>query len=127
VLERLARIDGLDTASGLVFVAGDLNIYCELLATFANQYAAGLAEIDLALAASSSSRLSAACHGLRSAAAWIGAERLEELAGVIETKALGGEITAETARSAVTLQSVLIETAGEIRDVLAVARVNGPD
>jgi two-component system sensor histidine kinase/response regulator len=122
LLERLARIDGLNTTLGLSFLDGDRNFYFQVLDTFANRYAAGLAEIDLALAGGSSSGLSAACHGLRSAAAWIGAGRLEESAGALETKAMGDEMSAEIASSAATLQSLLIETAGRIRDVLATDR-----
>jgi HPt (histidine-containing phosphotransfer) domain-containing protein len=83
-LERLADIAGLDTAIGLHFLAGRIEIYRRTLARFAQQYRDGLPEL-MVDAPPDFVRLAHTAHALRGALATLGAIALKVQANAVES------------------------------------------
>ncbi|HEX7439612.1 MAG TPA: response regulator, partial [Caldimonas sp.] len=116
---RLAAIEGLDVVRSLEVFGGDMKSYLRVLHVFAATYAAGMPQIDQALAVDSRAGLVAAGHSLRGASSSIGAKRLEESAAALETLAKGDEPSPHVEGAAVALQALLIETAAKLQRVFA--------
>lgn len=87
----LPALDGLNTALGLGFMGGRIDLYRRALTRFVERYAAPWADLDDALAAGERARCVHLAHALRGAAATIGAERLADLVGHCEA-ALGAPV-----------------------------------
>ena len=83
----------LDEAEGLAHVGGDADLYRKILKVFAEQAPVQLKALEKALALGEAKEAEREAHGLKGAAANIGAIRLCQLALKIEDAADAGKIT----------------------------------
>jgi CheY-like chemotaxis protein len=95
VLARLSRIEGLDTALGLHYLAGRGEVYERLLARFADQYRDGLVELG-AEPRPGPPQLGRIAHALRGAAATLGASALQAQANAVEAACGTNDPAAQT-------------------------------
>ncbi|HVY48809.1 MAG TPA: response regulator [Minicystis sp.] len=80
----------VDEASALERVAGDRELYAELVTVFLGEWRAWRAEVDAALAAGNASRLRRAAHTVKGAAEHVGGRRARDAALALERLAAGG-------------------------------------
>jgi CheY-like chemotaxis protein len=120
---RLAAIPDLDVARGLELFGGMVPGYLHVLGHFAQIYAGGMPQLDDAMASDDAQGMAAAGHSLRGAGASIGATRVDETAGVLETLGKRGASAAEMAAAAVAAQRALAELVARMRTVFAESAV----
>jgi CheY-like chemotaxis protein/HPt (histidine-containing phosphotransfer) domain-containing protein len=78
LVERLAKVDGMDIAAGLRNVGQQPAILVRVLQQFVSTYQNDLAVLDRASSALERAQSAAACHSLRGACAAVGATALAE-------------------------------------------------
>ncbi|MEO8524670.1 MAG: PAS domain S-box protein [Caldimonas sp.] len=115
---RLAAIDDLDAERGMELFGGVVEPYLRVLARFVETYAGGMTQLDDALASGDAAGMAAAGHSLRGASASIGATRVDEFAGTLETLGESGARPEEMVSAAVAVQRALADIVGRIRPVL---------
>ena len=84
-----------------------LDVYVRVLGLFVDLYAKGMPQLDEAIAAGDVDRMAAAAHSLRGASSSIGATRVEELSGLVESLGRSGAAPDEVSAAAVDAQQAL--------------------
>ena len=115
----LASVDGLDLVLGLRPVGGMVEVYVRVLHLFVELYAAGLPQLDEAMLAGDVAQVAGAAHSLRGASSSIGATRIDELAGVLESLAKAGASLGELSAAVVDVQLALETLVSRLSPVLA--------
>ena len=104
---RLASIDGLDVVRGVRPCGGMIDVYVRVLGLFVDLYGRGMPQLDDALDAGDVEQMAAAAHSLRGASSSIGAVRIEELAGKVESLGKSGAALEEVTAAAIEAQQAL--------------------
>jgi len=87
-IARLAALPGFNLDSGLAMVRGDIGKYLRLIRIFVNAHHADMTRLGEVLAEGDLVGAERLAHSLKGAAAALGAERLCEMAGSLESKLL---------------------------------------
>ena len=104
---RLASIDGLDVVRGVRPCGGMIDVYVRVLGLFVDLYGRGMPQLDDALDAGDIEQMAAAAHSLRGASSSIGAIRIEQLAGKVESLGKSGAALEEVTAAAIEAQQAL--------------------
>ena len=91
----IPQVAGLDSADGLLRVAGNRGLYLKLLRQFATQQALAPAQIAAQIAAGDMATAERTAHTVRGVAANLGAKAVQAVAGELETALRGGADAAE--------------------------------
>jgi PAS domain S-box-containing protein len=94
-INALANIEGLDATSGLNRICGDEGFYFSLLEQFCRQHAADGGVLTEKLAAGDRAGMAQVAHALRGVAGALGAEKVQQLARVLE-EAIRAEATEDS-------------------------------
>ncbi|WP_348539332.1 response regulator [Roseateles agri] len=95
LLQAVRGVEGLDAAGGLRRALGREPLYRDLLRRFVDQQAPGLGPLNKALAVADHALVERIAHSLRGVAANLGADRIAQLAGVLEQEARNVAPTAQ--------------------------------
>jgi PAS domain S-box-containing protein len=114
----IPHIDGIDTAEGLLRVAGNRKLYVKLLRQFSRQQAEAAAEIATQLAAGDRISAERTAHTVKGVAANLGAKPMRAAAGALEDALREGAEPARVERLRLEFAAVLELLAERLRAAL---------
>ena len=112
------RLPSFDTAAGLRRVAGNLKLYRNLLASFADKHTGAAGEIDYFAAHGQFGQAEALAHAIKGMAGNLGADALQRAAAELESALKGGR-TEALQRLSPALSSALAAAVAEISQMAA--------
>lgn len=112
--------NGVNTASGLEYCAGEADLYYEVLDDFATEAKTKTVSIEESKMAGNWKDYEVYVHSLKSTARMIGADRLADMALELETAAKAGDSAAIEAKHEETMNmyTSLVELIRKLRNVL---------
>jgi CheY-like chemotaxis protein/HPt (histidine-containing phosphotransfer) domain-containing protein len=111
----LPQLPGIDVQEGLEIVGGDRELYFNLLQLFMNSQAAGVDRIRGALEAGERDTARVQAHSLRGAAANVGAQAVQDMAGRLEAALAGAVDGAELTALVDALDDAMTLAIGSLR------------
>jgi CheY-like chemotaxis protein len=106
-LEHLAALPGIDVATGLHYLNGDMGRYARLLRTLVDSQTSEVAALRVALAAGATEQARHLAHSLKGAAGMLGAEILQARASDLETAIRAGQPDGDLQPLAIALEAEL--------------------